>query len=98
MADEVKKFTFRFITITEDTIFTDQNVWAWKFLNIGKADAKINNGYPLNKAGEISAIFEEPLNTNEKTAQGYKIIFDPTSVPEDRSVLVQQKFLVEHKK
>jgi len=98
MAD--RKFKFKFIVITEDYIFVDQQVHSYSFTNIGTAKATINNGFILNSAldptiaGFHNNVYNEPLLAGEKTAQEYKVIFDPTSRPENRAIQVIQKIEV----
>ena len=72
-----KKFKFLFLIVDKDTTFTDQNVTAWKFVNIGETDCLINNQFLLQspQSANPQCVFEESLFMNEKTANGYKLVF-----------------------
>jgi len=95
-----RKFKFRFLIVTDNYTFVDQQVHSYIFINIGSCYATINNNYKLNfqKNPAISGIpnstYVEPLLAGEKTAQEYKLIFDPTSQPVDRAVQVIMKIEV----
>lgn len=97
--DTTRKFKFKFLIITEDTTLIDQNVTSWTFTNIGKTPAIINNGFflaPQTNFAYPNAIYSENLGTNEKTAQGYKIVFYSGN-PEDRKIQVVMKIEVRDK-
>jgi hypothetical protein len=97
--DTTRKFKFKVLIITEDVTLIDQNVWSWTFINIGPTPALINNNYFLAAQTNFAypnAVYHENLGSNEKTAQGYKIVFY-AGAPEDRRIQCIMKVEVKDK-
>ena len=85
--DKIRKYKFEFIIITNDTYIVDQNATSYEFINKGNNKVTINNQLVLLKYELPNPPFfdsyKEMIYTNEKTAQGYNIVFDklnPVSV------------------
>lgn len=92
---EYLSFKYQFLIIDTDTNFTDQNIYSWRFVNIGSSSAVINNNYLLQAQQVVNTnnVFDENLPAGQKTAQGYKIKFN-TKVGEVNRVQVIMKILV----
>ena len=92
---EYLKFKFQFRIVDRDTIFTDQNVYSWRFVNIGETNAVINNNFLLQAQQIVNSqnVFDENLPAGQQTAQGYKIKFQDKAGFKN-AVQVIQKILV----
>lgn len=91
-----RKFKFKFLLITDNITFVDQQVHQFSFINIGASFATINNSFLLNSPKVIGYVpnnstYTESFTSGEKTAQEYKIIFDPNSLPDERLIQVIMK-------
>jgi hypothetical protein len=91
-----RKFKFKFLIISDNITFVDQQVHQFSFINIGSAFATINNSFTLLSPKAIGYVpnnttYTESFASGEKTAQEYKIIFDPTSRPDERLIQVIMK-------
>ena len=74
--DKIRKFKFEFLIIKTDTYLVDQNATSYKFINKGDNNVTINNQLVLDlKTGDVGDSYTEMIYTNEKTAQGYNIVF-----------------------
>lgn len=94
----MEAFKFQFLIIDTDHTFTDQNVYAWKFVNIGETNAILNNNFLLQAQQVVNSqnVWDEQLASGQKTSQGYKIKFQ-NKAGFKNSVQVIQKILVTNK-
>lgn len=75
--DKIRKYKFEFIIITNDTYIVDQNATSYEFINKGDNNVTINNQLVLLlKNPPFFDSYKEMIYTNEKTAQGYNIVFE----------------------
>jgi hypothetical protein len=95
MDNKIRKYKFEFQIITTDTYLVDQNVTSYKFINKGDNTATLNNQMVLQlKSGFFYDSYEEMIYTNEKTAQGYKIVFGKQNGIKDNLLQVIKKIEV----
>ena len=95
MDNKIRKYKFEFQIITTDTYLVDQNVTSYKFINKGDNTATLNNQMELKlKAGYFYDSYEEMIYTNEKTAQGYKIVFGTQNTIDKNELHVIKKIEV----
>lgn len=94
----MESFKFQFLIIDTDQTLTDQNVYAWKFVNIGETNAILNNNFLLQAQQVVNSqnVWDEQLASGQKTSQGYKIKFQ-NKAGFKNSVQVIQKILVTNK-
>ena len=93
--DKVRKFKFTCLNITSDCYLVDQNVWSYEFINKGENDVTLNNQLKiLKKNVPFLDSYKESIYTNEKTAQGYNIVFDTLNSPKENLLQVIMKIEV----
>lgn len=97
MKNEDRKFKFNFLLIDQDIRLVDQNVIEYRFVNIGKVDAVLNNNFLLqsnNPTTNLQKTFDENMKTDQKTAQSYSIVFDKNAIATEKKIQVIQKIEV----
>lgn len=86
----MQKFNFLFETITKNKQVMDQNTFAFKIINLGGTNCTINNSYPLIMAAPIFGVYEEKINTEEKTIAQYSIVFQNETDPANKVLIISK--------
>jgi len=93
--EKIRKYKFEFQIITTDTYIVDQNATSYKFINKGDNTVTLNNQMVLQlKSGFFYDSYEEMIYTNEKTAQGYNIVFGHQNTIDKNELQVIKKIEV----